>query len=65
MKDRRIVTLVLSKKGEKLMKVLVTGFTGKVGFEVAQKLKDKDVSMVCAVRCSGQRDRSLVPDRMV
>ncbi|SDW54597.1 Uncharacterized conserved protein YbjT, contains NAD(P)-binding and DUF2867 domains [Marinococcus luteus] len=32
------------------MKVLVTGFTGKVGYEVAQKLMDKNIPLVCAVR---------------
>ncbi|WP_312855445.1 NmrA family NAD(P)-binding protein [Litoribacterium kuwaitense] len=32
------------------MKVLVTGFTGKVGLQVAYYLKDQDIPMVCAVR---------------
>lgn len=32
------------------MNILVTGFTGKVGYEVAQKLRTKNVSFVCAVR---------------
>ncbi|WP_430313787.1 SDR family oxidoreductase [Rossellomorea sp. NRS-1567] len=30
--------------------ILVTGFNGKVGIEVAKKLKDRNVSMKCAVR---------------
>ncbi|MYL56656.1 NAD(P)H-binding protein [Virgibacillus halodenitrificans] len=32
------------------MKILVTGFTGKVGLQVANYLMDKDIPMVCAVR---------------
>lgn len=32
------------------MKILVTGFTGKVGSQVADYLKEKDSPMVCAVR---------------
>lgn len=32
------------------MKILVTGFTGKVGRQVANYLHDKDISMICAVR---------------
>ena len=32
------------------MKVLVTGFTGKVGSQVANYLREKDISMLCAVR---------------
>ncbi len=32
------------------MKILVTGFTGKVGLQVANYLGDKDIPMVCAVR---------------
>ncbi|GAQ18480.1 NmrA family protein [Oceanobacillus picturae] len=32
------------------MKILVTGFTGKVGLQVANYLMYKDISMVCAVR---------------
>ncbi|MBH0158640.1 SDR family oxidoreductase [Fictibacillus sp. 5RED26] len=30
--------------------ILVTGFTGKVGFEVAKKLKASDLPMICGVR---------------
>ncbi|MED3563569.1 hypothetical protein [Bacillus xiapuensis] len=32
------------------MKILVTGFTGKVGLQVANYLKDKGIPMVCEVR---------------
>ncbi|UOQ93876.1 SDR family oxidoreductase [Halobacillus shinanisalinarum] len=32
------------------MNILVTGFNGKVGFEVAQKLKEKAIPIKCAVR---------------
>lgn len=32
------------------MTILVTGFNGKVGYEVAEKLKDREVSMKCGVR---------------
>lgn len=32
------------------MAILVTGFNGKVGFEVAQKLKERGESIKCAVR---------------
>lgn len=32
------------------MTILVTGFNGKVGIEVAKKLKERNVSMKCAVR---------------
>lgn len=32
------------------MTILVTGFNGKIGYEVAKKLKEKKVSMKCAVR---------------
>ena len=32
------------------MSLLVTGFNGKVGFEVAKKLKEMNVLMKCAVR---------------
>ncbi|TXC92818.1 SDR family oxidoreductase [Metabacillus litoralis] len=32
------------------MKVLVTGFTGKVGSQVAKFLRSKDIPMVCGVR---------------
>lgn len=32
------------------MRILVTGFTGKVGLQVAKYLKEKDIPMVCAVR---------------
>lgn len=30
--------------------ILVTGFTGKVGFEVAKKLKSAEMNMICGVR---------------
>lgn len=33
-----------------MMKILVTGFNGKVGFEVANKLKEKGASFKCGVR---------------
>ncbi|MFD9626961.1 SDR family oxidoreductase [Peribacillus muralis] len=32
------------------MNILVTGFNGKVGFEVAKNLKEKGISMKCGVR---------------
>ncbi|ANU09533.1 hypothetical protein A1A1_15883 [Planococcus antarcticus DSM 14505] len=32
------------------MTILVTGFTGKVGYEVAEKLKEEDLPFKCAVR---------------
>ncbi|WP_226671126.1 SDR family oxidoreductase [Metabacillus litoralis] len=32
------------------MKVLVTGFTGKIGSQVANYLNDKNIPMICAVR---------------
>lgn len=32
------------------MKILVTGFTGKVGFWVANNLKYRNIPTVCAVR---------------
>jgi uncharacterized protein YbjT (DUF2867 family) len=32
------------------MNILVTGFNGKVGFEVTKKLKEKGIPMKCAVR---------------
>lgn len=32
------------------MSILVTGFNGKVGYEVAKKLKEKEIPMKCAVR---------------
>ncbi len=32
------------------MKILVTGFTGKVGYQVASYLKEKNIPLVCAVR---------------
>lgn len=32
------------------MKVLVTGFNGKAGFEVARSLKENGIPMICAVR---------------
>jgi uncharacterized protein YbjT (DUF2867 family) len=32
------------------MSILVTGFNGKVGFEVARKLKEKEIPFKCAVR---------------
>jgi len=32
------------------MKALVTGFTGKVGYEVAKNLKEKNIPILCAVR---------------
>ncbi|GGK09556.1 NmrA family transcriptional regulator [Lentibacillus kapialis] len=32
------------------MNILVTGFTGKVGLQVANYLKDQDIPIVCAVR---------------
>ncbi|MFD2216827.1 NmrA family NAD(P)-binding protein [Metabacillus endolithicus] len=32
------------------MKILVTGFTGKMGSQVAEYLKDKGIPMVCGVR---------------
>ncbi|WP_226678146.1 SDR family oxidoreductase [Mesobacillus jeotgali] len=32
------------------MTILVTGFNGKVGYEVAERLKEKQVPMKCAVR---------------
>ncbi|MGF2616289.1 SDR family oxidoreductase [Rossellomorea vietnamensis] len=32
------------------MSILVTGFTGKVGFQVAQALKDSEADFICGVR---------------
>lgn len=32
------------------MKILVTGFNGKVGYEVAMKVKEMNIPLVCAVR---------------
>lgn len=32
------------------MKILVTGFTGKVGLQVANNLLDKSIPLICAVR---------------
>ncbi|TYR73171.1 SDR family oxidoreductase [Rossellomorea vietnamensis] len=32
------------------MSILVTGFTGKVGFQVAQALKDRNADFICGVR---------------